>query len=160
MYKNFLRTLLVAVITIAAVATASARNKYLFVYFTGNDPQQEQISYAVSDDGFNYTPLNGGKPVVSSDSIALTGCVRDPHILRTKSGEYLMVVTDMRSSLGWASNRGIVLLKSRDLIHWQHHTVNFPTKYAGKNFANVTRVWAPQTIYDCLLYTSPSPRDS
>lgn len=23
-----------------------------------------------------------------------------------------------------------------------------PEKYAGKNFANVTRVWAPQTIYD------------
>ena len=54
----------------SAVATASARNKYLFVYFTGNDPQQEQISYAISDDGFNYTPLNGGKPVVSSDTIA------------------------------------------------------------------------------------------
>lgn len=148
MYKKFLRTLLVAATMFSAVATTNARNKYLFVYFTGNAPQQEQISYAVSDDGFNYTPLNGGKPVVSSDSIALTGCVRDPHILRTKKGEYLMVVTDMRSSLGWSSNRGIVLLKSRDLIHWQHHTVNFPDKYAGKNFANVTRVWAPQTIYD------------
>lgn len=114
MYKKFLRTLLVAATMFSAVATTNARNKYLFVYFTGNAPQQEQISYAVSDDGFNYTPLNEGKPVVSSDSIALTGCVRDPHILRTKTGEYLMVVTDMRSSLGWASNRGIVLLKSRD----------------------------------------------
>ena len=63
MYKNLLRTLLVAAIMFSAVATASARNKYLFVYFTGNDPQQEQISYAVSDDGFNYTPLNGGSPL-------------------------------------------------------------------------------------------------
>lgn len=127
---------------------ANARNKYLFVYFTGNAPQQEQISYAVSNDGFNYTPLNGGKPIVASDTIALTGCVRDPHILKSESGEYLMVATDMRSSLGWSSNRGIVMMKSRDLIHWQHHTVNFPQKYHGKNFAKVTRVWAPQTIYD------------
>lgn len=148
MQSKLLRFLFLAVTLFSAVVTSGARNKYLFVYFTGNDPHQEQISYAVSDDGFNYTPLNGGKPVVASDSIARTGCVRDPHILRTKNGEYLMVVTDMRSSLGWASNRGIVLLKSRDLIHWQHHTVHFPEKYAGKNFANVTRVWAPQTIYD------------
>lgn len=127
---------------------AGARNKYLFVYFTGNAPEQEQISYAVSDDGFSYTPLNGGKPVIASDTIAVTGCVRDPHILRTADGWFLMVATDMRSSLGWASNRGMVMLKSRDLVHWQHHTVHFPTKYAGTNLANVTRVWAPQTIYD------------
>ena len=58
-----------------------------------------------------------------------------------------MVATDMRSSLGWSSNRGIVLMKSRDLIHWQHHTVHFPKRYEGKNSARVTRVWAPQTIY-------------
>ena len=137
-------TLLLLIVTVVS----SARNKYLFVYFTGNEPQQEQIRYAVSDDGFHYTPLNGGDPVVASDSIALTGCVRDPHILRTQDGEYLMVATDMRSSLGWSSNRGIVLMKSRDLIHWQHHTVHFPKRYEGKNFARVTRVWAPQTIYD------------
>lgn len=146
--QDFLTRALATAILLAAVTATNARNKYLFVYFTGNEPRQEQIRYAISDDGFNYTPLNGGKPIVASDSIALTGCVRDPHILHSKSGEYLMVATDMRSSLGWASNRGIVLLKSHDLIHWQHHTVHFPEKYAGTAFANVTRVWAPQTIYD------------
>ena len=146
--KTLLRRALLAILMLATAASAGARNKYLFVYFTGNSPEQEQISYAISDDGFNYQPLNGGKPVVASDSIALTGCVRDPHILRTQAGDYLMVATDMRSSLGWISNRGIVLMRSRDLIHWEHHTVNFPQKYAGTNLANVTRVWAPQTIYD------------
>ena len=79
MQSKLLRFLFLAVTLFSAVVTANARNKYLFVYFTGNDPHQEQISYAVSDDGFNYTPLNGGKPVVASDSIARTGCVRDPH---------------------------------------------------------------------------------
>lgn len=140
--------LLISLLLALCTTDVGARNKYLFVYFTGNDPVQEQISYAVSDDGFNYTPLNGGKPVIASDSIALTGCVRDPHIMRTPDGDYLMVATDMRSSLGWASNRGMVLMKSRDLVHWQHHTVHFPEKYKGTNFANVTRVWAPQTILD------------
>lgn len=130
---------------------AAARNKYLFVYFTGNEPQKEQVCYAVSDDGFSYRPLNGGRPVIASDTIALTKCVRDPHILRTADGRFLMVATDMRSELGWDSNRGIVMLASADLIGWSHHTVNFPTRFGGTPFGRVTRVWAPQTIYDKSL---------
>lgn len=135
---------------ILAVLPCSAKkmSHYLFAYFTGNAPEQEQICYAVSNDGFNYTPLNDGKPIVGSDSIALAKGVRDPHILRCKDGWFRMVVTDMRSSLGWASNRGMVLMRSRDMIHWQHHAVHFPERFSGTNFAHVTRVWAPQTIYD------------
>lgn len=121
---------------------------YLFTYFTGNAPEEEQICYALSDDGYNFTPLNHGNPVIKSDSIALTGCVRDPHILRCEDGKtFYMVVTDMKSSLGWSSNRGMVLLKSTDLINWQHSTVHFPTKYP-KTWGNVIRVWAPETVYD------------
>ena len=121
---------------------------YLFTYFNSNAPEDEQICYALSDDGYNYTPLNHGFPVITSDTIALTQCVRDPHILRCEDGKtFYMVATDMRSSLGWSSNRGMVLLKSTDLIHWQHSTVNFPTRYT-KAWKNVIRVWAPETIYD------------
>lgn len=135
--------------------TASNRPKdsgqmvaYLFTYFNGNAPEDEQICYALSDDGYNYVPLNGGRPVIESDTIALTQCVRDPHILRCEDGKtFYMVCTDMRSSLGWSSNRGIVLLKSTDLIHWQHSTVNFPTRYT-RTWKDVIRVWAPETIYD------------
>lgn len=121
---------------------------YLFTYFTGNAPQQEQICYALSTDGWNYTPMNDGRPVIASDSIARTKCVRDPHILRGEDGWFYQVITDMRSSLGWASNRGMVLMRSRDLIHWQHHAIHFPDRYKGTMFEHVTRVWAPQTIYD------------
>ena len=121
---------------------------YLFTYFNSNDPKDEQICYALSDDGYNYTPLNDGMPVIESDTIALTQCVRDPHILRGEDGKtFYMVCTDMRSSLGWSSNRGMVLLKSTDLVNWQHSTVNFPTRYT-KKWKNVIRVWAPETIYD------------
>ena len=121
---------------------------YLFTYFNSNDPKDEQICYALSEDGYNYTPLNMGMPVIESDTIALTQCVRDPHILRGEDGKtFYMVVTDMKSNLGWNSNRGMVLLKSTDLINWQHTAINFPTRYT-KTWKNVQRVWAPETIYD------------
>lgn len=150
--KLTLRTLVLCILATGfcyqSYAKKAAMQSYLFAYFPGNAPEQEQIHYAVSQDGWNYTPLNGGKQVVGSDSIAEAKGVRDPHILRGENGWFYMVVTDMRCTLGWSSNRGMVLMRSRDLIHWEHHAVNFPKKYKGTTFANVTRVWAPQTIYD------------
>ena len=155
--KRFLIVAALLSLTIAAPARSAAENEakdsdemvaHLFTYFNSNAPEDEQICYALSDDGYNYTPLNNGFPVIESDTIALTQCVRDPHILRCEDGKtFYMVVTDMRSSLGWSSNRGMVLLKSTDLINWQHSTVNFPTRYT-KTWKNVIRVWAPETIYD------------
>ncbi len=160
---NKTKTILAALLAVVAVSTATAGKKkpaqeppkdpsemvaYLFTYFNSNAPEDEQICYAISDDGYNFTPLNHGAPVITSDTIALTQCVRDPHILRCEDGKtFYMVATDMRSSHGWSSNRGMVLLKSTDLIHWQHATVNFPTRYT-KRWKNVIRVWAPETIYD------------
>lgn len=119
---------------------------YLFVYFPSN--QNENIYYALSTDGYNYTPINEGQMVVSSDTISLKGGVRDPHILRAPDGLFYMVCTDMRSAQGWDSNRGLVMMKSADLIHWTHSRVNFPDRFHGTHFANVTRVWAPETIWD------------
>ena len=156
------KTLLTAVLIAVSASATFAKKKqvapqpqdpnemvaYLFTYFNSNDPKDEQICYALSEDGYNYTPLNMGMPVIESDTIALTQCVRDPHILRGEDGKtFYMVVTDMRSSLGWSSNRGMVLLKSTDLVNWQHSTINFPTRYT-KTWKNVIRVWAPETIYD------------
>lgn len=142
--------LLTALFAVSSVFTAVAQKytKYLFVYFPSND--NENIYYALSDknDPFNFVPMNDGKMVVSADSIALKKGVRDPHLLRGKDGWFYMVNTDMRCAEGWASNRGIVLMRSKDLVNWQHSTVHFPDKYKGTNFANVTRVWAPETIWD------------
>ncbi len=132
----------------AYVAEKEDKVAYLFTYFTGNAPKDEQIKFALSLDGFNFTPLNNGEPVIASKDIAKTGCVRDPHILRGADGKtFYMVVTDMRSELGWSSNRGMVLLKSEDLVHWTSSAIHFPIKWPEK-WGNVTRVWAPQTIYD------------
>ena len=74
--------------------------------------------------------------------------MRDPHILRGEKGDdnFYMVLTDMVSGNGWSSNRAMVMLKSPDLINWDHSVVNMQKKYEGQE--NLKRVWAPQTIYD------------
>lgn len=120
---------------------------YLFTYFTGNRISEEAVCYAVSQNGTTYCALNGGKPVIDSKVISSTGGVRDPHILRCQDGKtFYMVVTDMVSANGWDSNRAMVLLKSDDLVHWQHSVVNMQKRYPGQE--QLKRVWAPQTIYD------------
>ena len=121
---------------------------YLFAYFTDNSTKGQQVCYAVSKNGLDFTPLNGGKPVLASDTVSLSGGVRDPHILRCDDGWFRMVLTDMDWQLGKWSNHGIVLLRSKDLVHWEHHAVDFHTRYAGEKYADVDAVWAPQTIYD------------
>ncbi len=127
-------------------ALAEDYTRYLFVYFPSN--QNEHIYYAVSDNGYDYTPLREGACIISADTISIKHGVRDPHILRGEDGWFYMVLTDMRSAEGWESNRGLVMMKSQDLVNWTHSTVHFPDKYKDKNFANVIRVWAPETIYD------------
>ncbi len=119
---------------------------YLFTFFPSNN--NENLYYAYSDDGFNYTVLNNGQRVMASDTVAIKRGIRDPHILRGADGKtFYMVATDMRSAEGWASNRGIVMYKSTDMVHWQHNTVHFPTRFPN-GWSSVTRVWAPEVIWD------------
>lgn len=120
---------------------------YLFTYFTGNTVEEEQIRFAVSPDGYQYMALHNNEPVISSKEISETGGVRDPHILRGEDGKtYYMVVTDMTSHKGWDSNRGMVLLKSDNLVNWTSSAINIQKRFKGHE--ELKRVWAPQTIYD------------
>lgn len=126
----------------------NAYESYLFTYFIGNSPGEEAICYALSKDGYNYYALNNNKPIVDSKDISTTGGVRDPHILRNEDGKtFYMVVTDLYvQEQGW-NNYAMVLLKSTDLINWTASKINIPETYP-KEFGNIDRVWAPQTIYD------------
>ena len=133
-------------------ADEEAFDSYLFAFFSDNSPYGEQIRYALSDDGYNYRALNDGRPVVSSDSIARKRSIRDPYIMRGQDGKtFYMVLTDMRSSEGWQSNDGLILMKSTDLLHWQHTAIHFPERFPdlkGFDEKNLHAVWAPQTIWD------------
>ena len=121
---------------------------YLFAYFVGNGPGQEQIHYAVSEDGYNFRALNNNQPIIESKTISNSGGVRDPHILRGKDGKtFYMVVTDLYvPEMGW-NNVAMTLLKSTDLINWSSSVLTIPELYP-EQFGQVNRVWAPQTIYD------------
>ena len=111
---------------------------YLFTYFTGNHISEEAVCYAVSTDGYTYWALNDNKPVIDSKIISSTGGVRDPHIRRSQDGHtFYMVVTDMVSGYGWSSNRAMILLKSKDLVHWTSNIVNIQKKYPNANLSDV-----------------------
>ncbi|MBA4316867.1 MAG: 1,4-beta-xylanase, partial [Flavobacterium sp.] len=124
---------------------------YLFTYFEGSGPRQsdEQIRFGASADAVNWFALNNNQPIISSEKIAGTAGIRDPHILRGEDGQlFYMVATDMNTGKnGWAHNPGIVMLQSDDLIDWKHSFIDLEKSYPVK-FANIQWVWAPQTIYD------------
>lgn len=123
---------------------------YLFAYFEGggNIMKQEQLRFALSNDGINWRALNENRPIIASDTISESGGIRDPHILRGEDGKFYLVATDMFThKYGWGSNPGIVMLKSDDLIHWTHSKINLAKDFP-KKFGDAYWVWAPQTIYD------------
>ncbi len=155
----------VCMLAMFLVPQCTAAQGYLFAYFTNNSTEGQQVCFALSQNGLDFEPLNEGRPVIASDTISRSGGIRDPHLLRTSDGWFLMVLTDMDWQRGKWSNRGIVMMRSRDLIHWQHHTVHFPERYVGTRYAQADAVWAPQTIYDPLVgkymvyFSLHSPQD-
>ena len=141
--------MLAVIIQLPASAQKPEKNEaYLFTYFTGNGPGEEAIRLAVSTDGYNFRALNKNQPIIESKSISKSGGVRDPHILRGNDGKtFYMVVTDLYvPEMGW-NNYAMILMKSTDLINWSSSIVNIPQTFP-KEFGDVNRVWAPQTIFD------------
>lgn len=117
---------------------------YIMAYFHGNTPAEERISFAISDDGYNFTPLRGGEPM--AEQTTGTGCARDPYIMKGEDGYYYLLATDMRSELGWTANHAIVTWKSSDLVNWVSESNIDLHDYSG--YEDVNRAWAPQAIWD------------
>lgn len=132
----------------SACTDENKKEAYLFAYFNGNGPGQEQVHYAISRDGYNYKALNGNQPVVESKNISSSGGVRDPHIIRKEdnNGFYMVATDEYVPTMGW-NNHALVLMKSTDMLTWESTVVDIPQLYPTK-FGQVNRVWAPQTIYD------------
>lgn len=127
-----------------ATPVKSKYGKYLFVYFTGNGEGQERIRFAVSEDGYNFTPLNKNQAVITQTKGKK--CVRDPYILKGQDNFYYIVGTDMKCEEGWESNHALVTWKSADLINWTDETI-IDINDLGGEFANTTRAWAPQALW-------------
>lgn len=154
---------------LAILSSCSTQNKeaveepldaYLFTYF--NDPTHS-LFMAVSYDGYEFKAVNNAQPIISGDSIADQHGIRDPHIYRGPDNKFYMVMTDLHvfgkekglrdtqwerdDFYGWGNNRGIVLLKSDDLLHWTHHEVHIDELFP-EHFSRIGCAWAPETIWD------------
>lgn len=128
-----------------AVPVKSTAGKYLLCYFTGNEPERERICFAVSEDGYNFKPLNKGQPVILQTKGKK--CVRDPFIVKGKNGGYYIIGTDMKSEEGWTSNHALITWRSEDCLNWTDETVIDIRDFGGE-FRNTNRAWAPEVIFD------------
>lgn len=114
---------------------------YVFVlaYFRNED---EALHYAVSEDGYDWEPLNGGEAVLWSD--VGNESIRDPFLIQDNAGTYHLLGTD-----GWDSD-GIVYANSPDLVDWSD------PELVGvmEDIPGARNVWAPECFYDrdCELY--------
>ena len=138
---------------------------YLMVFFTD---ETHDLFMATSPDGYTFTAVNNGKPVIAGDSIAEQKGIRDPHITRGPDGAFYLAMTDLHiyaqreglrdtewerpgEDYGWGNNRGLVLMKSYDLINWERTNLRIDKLFPEK-FGNIGCAWAPETTYLSLIH--------
>lgn len=139
--------------------TDTEKDAYLFVFH--QDPTSS-LYMATSRDGYTFTALNNGRPVMSGDTLATQHGIRDPHIYRGPEGAFYLAMTDLNLSgkemgfrdtrwerdqdkYGWGNNHGFILMKSYDLINWTKSVAHIDKMFPG---LDVGCAWAPETIYD------------
>ncbi len=116
------------------VVSAFGGDSFLFVYFEG--PGKTGVYYALSRDGYNWSPLNGGKAWLRPEKPG--ELMRDPFIARGPDGLFHMVWT-----WEWNTPR-MGYANSKDLVHWSEQR-EIPVM-AG--LAGVRNVWAPEVYWD------------
>ncbi len=130
-------------------AALGADGGFLFVTFKGEQtPMTEQVYFALSKDGREWTALNGAEPVLVSP-LGEKG-VRDPYLLRSHDGgKFYLIATDLSINLNpdWkravrAGSKSIVIWESSDLAHWS------PPRLVAVAAADAGCTWAPEAIYD------------
>jgi hypothetical protein len=144
-----MRALLTLILLCTCVPSTAAPGGYLFVTFKGEQtPLTEQIYFALSADGRNWTALNEGEPVLTSP-LGEKGA-RDPYLLRAKDGKtFYLIATDLsiHSNRDWkravrAGSRSILIWESKNLVDWSEpRLVAVAPEDAGCT-------WAPEAVYD------------
>lgn len=136
----------------AAVETPKL-TKYLWAHFTGSEStaEEEQIYFSDSTDGYNWTALNDGDPVIES-TLGEKG-LRDPFIMRSPEGDkFYLIATDLsiynnRGSNQWTraatqGSKSIMVWESTDLVNWSdQRMVEVATDDSGCT-------WAPEACYN------------
>ncbi|MBE6816300.1 MAG: hypothetical protein E7520_01190 [Ruminococcaceae bacterium] len=128
-----------------AQPATSRKGAYLFSYFTGNKVSQQRVHFAVSQDGYHFTPLNNNDEVITQTKGTLN--CRDPYIFKGQDGYYYIIATDMDCNTGWWGNSNtMVLWRSKDLVNWSDETIINMSQITGAD--DIQRCWAPQVIWD------------
>ena len=140
---------------------------YLFATFKGEQtPLTEQIYFATSRDGREWSALNNGEPVLVT-TLGEKGA-RDPYLLRSHDGKkFFLIATDLSINLNrnWGravreGSRSILVWESADLVNWSAPRL---VKVAPDD-AGCT--WAPEAIYDeengdyLVFWASTTRRDN
>jgi len=162
----------------------SQMGAYVMVYHRDQD---HSLHMALSYDSYNWTALNNGEAVIWGDTVATQHGIRDPHIFRGPDGGFYLAMTDLHifsqknreqripireiseyrdtdwerdgATYGWGNNKGLVFMKSWDLIHWTRTNIDFtkltsPTgikdTLTGQDYpwSEAGCIWAPETVYD------------
>jgi hypothetical protein len=133
---------------------------YLLAYFKD---ETHSLHIATSPDGYVFTDVNGGAPVLDGKRIAAQKGIRDPHIMRGPDNAFYLAMTDLHvygqreglrstqwerpaADYSWGNNRNLVLMKSYDLVHWTHALVDVGRAYPQAG--DLGCAWAPETIFD------------
>ena len=141
-----------------AVPQEKDMGAYLFTYFKDDT---HGLYFALSKDGYSFTDVNNGNPIMAGDTVAQQKGIRDPHITRGPDVAFYLAMTDLHifgqrmgyrttrwerdDKYQWGNNRGFVLMKSFDLINWTRSNVIIEELFPG---LDVGCAWAPETIYD------------
>ncbi len=115
-------------------AIAQAQDPTVFAYF--KEPGTQGIYFALSQDGYTFTPLNDSQPWITPTQP--NQIMRDIFITHDPAGGYRAVWTWnwKGSTLGTAH--------SDDLLHWSPQ-VEVPIMHS---YPTVHNVWAPETYWD------------
>ena len=145
---------------VSAAPAEEEMEAYLLVYFKDDT---HGLYFALSSDGYSFTDVNGGQPVMDGRKLAEQQGIRDPHLARGPDGAFYLAMTDLhifarRDGLrdtewqrdgqryGWGNNRALVLMKSPDLLEWSRTNLRVDLAFPG--LGDIGCAWAPETIYD------------
>lgn len=75
-----------------AVPQEKDLSAYLMVF---HKDETHGLYMALSRDGYTFTALNDGEPVLAGDTIAYQRGIRDPYIYRGPDGAFYLAMTDL-----------------------------------------------------------------
>ncbi len=127
---------------------------YLFSHFREKiTPDGEQVYFALSKDGFNWTQLNNGEPILTS-TMGEKGC-RDIEVIRLRTGGFVILTTDLSIAYRMDENyqvnwKEVNSTGSKCLCMWKTDDfINFSEQkriYFGRD--DFGCLWAPEIFYD------------